>query len=73
MIVIALLHFQFCSRPDAAVLEKFEESAIAFVNAADGVWRGELSVGEEDQATAAPTRRAFHLAEITVRAGAVRS
>ena len=70
MIVIAFLHFQFCAGADAAVLEEFKETAVAFVDSADSVARVELGIREKDEASSATAGGAFHFAEIAVGAGA---
>ena len=71
MIVITFEETQFRAGADAAVFEKFEETAVAFVDAADRVIVFEFGVGEQDQAATAAAGGAFEFTEIAVRALAV--
>ena len=54
---------------DAAVFEKLQQMAIAFVDAAHLVVFPGFGVGEQQQAAAAAAGRAFEFAQIAVRTG----
>src|SRR5260370_41095702 len=69
LIVIALDHVELDSGPDAAGIQEFEQMAIAFVDATYAVMVPWLGLGEQYQPAPLPAFRAFHLAEIAVRAG----
>src|SRR3984893_17371460 len=69
LVVIALNHVELDSGPDAAGIQEFEQMAIAFVNATYAVMVPGLGLGEQYQPAPLPAFRAFHLAEIAVRAG----
>jgi hypothetical protein len=69
LVVVAFEETEFCAGADAAGFEEFEEAAVAFVDAADGVGGAGWCVGEEEEAAVAAAGGAFHLAEVAVRAG----
>jgi len=54
---------------NAALFQKFQEMAIALVDAADPVAGSRLGVGQQQQAAPAPAGRALQFAEIAMRTG----
>src|SRR5579863_9982898 len=68
LVVVALVEANLGPRADAAGFEKLEQAAVAFIDAAHGIGLPRRGVGQQNQAAAAATGRAFEFAEIAVRA-----
>jgi hypothetical protein len=73
LIVVAFCESQLGAGADAAVFEEFEQSTVAFVDAADYLGRVEFGVCEEDESAAAAAGGTFYFTQVAVGAGAVRS
>src|SRR6516164_9940669 len=70
LIVIAAVDRKLRAGTNTAVLQKFQQAPVAFIDATYLVTFAFLSLREQEQTTSAATGRAFQFANIPVRASA---
>src|SRR3954470_11473815 len=73
LIVIPLDDSKLGGRTNSAMLEKFKQATVAFVDSADRVTGVDFRIGEQDQPAATPAGGTLHLAQVPVWTGACRS
>lgn len=71
LVVVAFQKAQPGSGADAAGFEEFQKTAIAFIDAADGIRGTGRGVRQQSESTMAAAGGAFHLAEVAVGADAI--